>query len=259
MKNLKIAAIIPARMASSRFPGKPLLEIHGLPMIEHVRRRTLLCREFSDVVVATCDKEIYDTIKHYGGKVIMTSADHIMASDRVAEVMNNLDCTHVVNVQGDEILVLPEDLSTMVRLIKDNPLGMVWNAVADVESDAELADSSFVKCVVTRSGKVMYCARDFSYLNFENNFDPVKIIIGVLGYSRKGLLIFSKLPRSPIEILASIDQSRVIENDIPLIAVPFSAAYPGINYPREVPIVKNIIEKDSCQRVIMNKIMNWNY
>ena len=108
--HVRVAAIIPARMASSRLPGKPLLDIAGLPMIEHVRRRARRCRRFVEVVVATCDQEIAQAVKRYGGDVIMTSATHPAASDRVAEAMRHLDCTHVVNVQGDEILVLPEDL-----------------------------------------------------------------------------------------------------------------------------------------------------
>ena len=103
MTDIKIAAVIPARMASIRFPGKPLIEIQGLPMIEHVRRRALLCGGFSEVLVATCDTEILEAVETFGGRVIMTSKEHIMASDRVAEAALNLDCTHVINVQGDEI------------------------------------------------------------------------------------------------------------------------------------------------------------
>ena len=116
MTSIKIAAIIPARMASTRHPGKPLIEIQDLPMIEHVRRRALLCGGFSEVVVATCDTEIVEVVETFGGKIIMTSKEHIMASDRVAEAARNLDCTHVINVQGDEILVRPDDLSNMIAV-----------------------------------------------------------------------------------------------------------------------------------------------
>ena len=100
LSKTRVAAIIPARMASSRFPGKPLLEVRGLPMVEHVRRRALLCKEFSEVVVATCDREIAVAVERHGGVVVMTSSAHKAASDRVAEAMEGLQCTHVVNVQG---------------------------------------------------------------------------------------------------------------------------------------------------------------
>ena len=132
MKNIRVAAIIPARMNSSRYPGKPLVEIEGLPMIEHVRRRVLLCNKFSDVVVATCDNEIKDVVENFGGRVIMTKNTHIMASDRVAEAVIKLECSHVVNVQGDEILVLPDDLTKMIDAIKINPNIEYLNATAPI-------------------------------------------------------------------------------------------------------------------------------
>ena len=118
-----VAAIIPARMGSSRFPGKPLIKVRGLPMVEHVRRRAVLSRVFSAVVVATCDREIADAVEGFGGTVIMTSAAHQAATDRVAEAMTHLDCTHVVNVQGDELLVLPIDLARMVGAMTATPTG----------------------------------------------------------------------------------------------------------------------------------------
>src|SRR3989338_3933279 len=104
---IRVVAVIPARMASNRLPGKPLLEIHGMPMIEHVRRRVLLCELFAEVVVATCDPEIADVVRARGGRCLMTSPDHPGAADRVAEAVRHLDCTYVVDVQGDEILVVP--------------------------------------------------------------------------------------------------------------------------------------------------------
>lgn len=260
MNEVKIAAIIPARMASSRYPGKPLIEIEGLPMIEHVRRRTLLCKEFSDVVVATCDQEIYDTVKKYDGNVMMTSHDHIMASDRVAEAAEHLDCTHVINVQGDEILVLPEDLAVMVDVImvdaiNSSPEKLYWNATASIETEEELGDTSIVKCVLTAHGKIMYCARDFSSLEPTNGFDPVHKILGILGYTRESLNCYKNLPRTPLEVSQSIDQSRIIENDLELFSVPFSGGYPGINEPREVEMVNTILKTDSRQKQVLHQIV----
>ena len=147
MNNLEIAAVIPARMASTRYPGKPLIEIEGLPMIEHVRRRVLLCDKFSDVVVATCDNEIKVAIEEYGGTVIMTSDRHIMASDRVAEAVEILDCSHVINVQGDEILVMPDDLERMVVAIYARPEIEYWNAIAPIEKHVELEDTAIVNFI----------------------------------------------------------------------------------------------------------------
>ena len=256
MSKLKIAAIIPARMASSRYPGKPLINIQGLPMIEHVRRRTLMCDSFSDVVVATCDLEIFNVVKEFGGEVMMTSANHIIASDRVAEASEKLDCEYIINVQGDEILVFPEDLDRMIASIQSNPDRQYWNATAKIETNDELGDESIVKCIVSKSGKIIYCCRNFSHLQLTNGFEPVQKIIGVLGYSREGLSNYIYLSRTPIEEIQSIEQSRIIEHDIPIKAVPFSNGYPGINDKEEEKKVREILKMDSRQKKLLEKILN---
>ena len=251
----KIAAIIPARMASSRFPGKPLLLFNGLPMIEHVRRRTMLCQGFSEVVVATCDREIADVVNQSGGKVIMTSSQHIMASDRVAEAMTHLDCTHVINVQGDEILILPDELQKMIDSMHDNADGKCWNAVARITEADQLTDKSIVKCVTSQTGRIMYCDRNFGDFAGSPNFEPVRIILGILGYERNFLLTYGKLNQAPIEKTKSIDQSRVIENDEIIIPVEFGRGYPGINEPREVELVIQFLVSDQQQKGILRRIL----
>lgn len=240
-------------MASSRLPGKPLIDIHGLPMIEHVRRRTEMCRGFSGVFVATCDQEIADAVQRAGGKVIMTSPSHPAATDRVAEAARQIECTHVVNVQGDEILVRPDDLTAMVRSIEANPAGEAWNAVARIDTAGELADSAIVKCFVSQSNRVLFAARDLTNLPLvAPHFEPARKILGVLGYSRAFLHRYLTLPRTPIETMLSVDQSRMLEHDIVLQGVDFLRGYPGINETREMLAVLDIIERDPEQRALLN-------
>jgi len=256
MGSVRVAAIIPARMASSRFPGKPLLNIRGLPMVEHVRRRAVLCKNFSEVVVATCDREIAAAVESYGGKVIMTSKSHAAASDRVAEAVNYLDCSHVVNVQGDEALVLPDDLQRIVQAIQSERTESAWNATASIESVEELEDKSIVKCVVSRSGRVLFCSRDFHYLPLKNgSFEPVRKILGILAYSCEFLRTYLRLPRTPLECIEQIDQSRIIEHDITLRGVEFSGGYLGINEPREVPLVEKYLLEDPRQQSVLEQIL----
>ena len=257
MNDVKIVAVIPARMASTRHPGKPLILIEGLPMVEHIRRRVLLCDGFSDVIVATCDTEIQEAVKTFGGKVVMTSREHIMASDRVAEVAKVLDCTHVINVQGDEILVVPDDLSNMIESILTHPEYQYWNAIAPIETQQELKDRAIVKCVISNAGKILYCARDFTHLNLNNTFEPVHKILGILGYSIEGLFEFSRLSRTPLEKTQSIDQSRIIEHEIPLHTVIFEKGFPGINDLREEKMVRKILKTDQEQRSILEKILTF--
>jgi 3-deoxy-manno-octulosonate cytidylyltransferase (CMP-KDO synthetase) len=254
---VRVAAIIPARMASSRFPGKPLLKVRDLPMVEHVRRRALRCKLFSEVVVATCDREIAEVVEGYGGRCVMTSSAHPAATDRVAEAARSLDCTHVVNVQGDEILVLAEDLEKMVRAIEKEPEVPVWNAVAPITEAADLADRSVVKAVVSASGRILYCARDFSGLvgKIGERFEPIRRILGILGYSREFLERYSALPRTPLEVAEGIDESRVIEHDVLLRGVEFSKGYPGINEPSEIDLVEQCLQENSAQQALLREIL----
>lgn len=255
--SLRIAAIIPARMASSRFPGKPLLQMYGLPMIEHVRRRALLCKRFSEVVVATCDRSIEETVRAHGGKVVMTSPSHPAATDRVAEAARSLDCTHIVNVQGDEILVLPGDLERMVLAIESNPSAPAWNAVAPLEETGELADPSAVKCVVSSTGRILFCSRNFSALGekLEQGWDPIRRVLGILAYRREFLERYLALRRTPMETAESIDQSRILEHDIPLMGVPFTRGYVGINEQREMEVVQACLKEDPHQQAVLRELL----
>lgn len=254
---VRVAAVIPARMASSRFPGKPLLEVEGLPMVEHVRRRALLCRKFSDVVVATCDAQIAEVVRGYGGVCLMTSPVHPAATDRVSEAAKQLDCTHVINVQGDEILVLPCDLEKMVCAMQAAPDVPAWNAVARIEQPEELSDRSVVKCAMSGSGRILFCSRDFSKvpLSADGGFQPIRKVLGILGYRRDFLARYSTLARTPLEVAESIDQSRIVEHDVALHGVEFKRGYPGINEPREVAVVRDYLNEDPMQQAILQELL----
>lgn len=254
---MRPVAVIPARMASSRLPGKPLLKIRGLPMIEHVRRRVLLCERFSEVVVATCDREIADAVEGYGGKALMTSPTHPGALDRVAEAMEHLDCTHVVNVQGDQILVLPEDLDLMVQAMSADLETEAWNGVGRIEHASALRDPSIVKLFVSRSNRVLFCMRDVTGVSLsEPSFEPVRMSIGVMGYSRGFLERYQRMDRTPLETADSIDHLRILEHDETIRAVDFSKWYPDINEPREVELVERYLSEDPRQRAILEQILS---
>ena len=225
-------------------------------MVEHVRRRVLLAEAFSEVVVATCDKEISDSIQYYGGKVLMTSPDHLGATDRVAEAAQKIDCTHVVNVQGDEILVVPSDLKQAVTSIQAKKGVLAWNAIAPLNNPSDLPNRSIVKCVVSQSHRILYCSRDFSQLPFKDGFKPVQTILGILAYEKEFLIKLKMLKRTPGELLEGIDQNRIVENDILLQGILFSKAYPGINELGEVEIIERYLRGDKNQRDILQKILS---
>ena len=226
-------------------------------MIEHVRRRALRCQGFSEVVVATCDREIAEVVEGSGGGCVMTAAAHPTATDRVAEAARRLDCTHVVNIQGDELLVLPDDLEVMVKAIQEEPEIPAWNAVGRIEQAEELRDRSIVKCALSASGRILYCSRDFSSLasRLRPGYEPFRSLLGVLGYRRDFLERYAALPRTPIEQAESIDQSRIVESDVVLRGVEFSRGYPGVNEPREVDAIERVLNEDPKQQMALEAVL----
>jgi len=256
MAPLRIAAVIPARMRSSRFPGKALLQVRGVPMVEHVRRRTVLSRAFDEVVVATCDDAIAEVVRGHGGRVVMTSPDHAGALDRVAEAIRSVECTHVVNVQGDEILILPDDLRRVAEAVRAQPEIPAWNAVASLDGASELSDPSIVKLVMSMSGRVMFCARDASAIPCrEPGFDPIRKSIGIMALTRAGVEQFTQRPRTTLERATSIDQLRWLEHDLILQTVWLQKGYPTINEPREVPLVEAAFAQDRLQQAILEQVL----
>ena len=213
---------------------------------------------FSDVIVATCDADIAQEVARWGGRFVMTSSTHQAATDRVAEAAESLDCTHVVNVQGDEILVLPEDLALLVRSMRKDPGVEAWNAVDPVGSYDQLSDRSVVKCVISESAKIMYCSRDFSHVfpSPAATYDPVRIILGILAYRKDFLLKYGRMARAPLESVTSVDQNRILENDVTIASVGFACGYPGINEPREVPLVERFLSQDQRQNILLAKILD---
>lgn len=254
---MKIVAVIPAHLASVRFPGKILFKFHGLPMIEHVRRRALLSGAVSDVYIATCDEEIASVITGFGGKVIMTANTHSNGTSRIAEAVQGIECTHVVLLQGDEPLLLPRHLESLVEAIKAKPEGDAWNATAPIEYEEELDRHSFVKCAVAKNDRIMFCFRRtpfFSELKHQQNI--VRKILGLIAYRKDFLMQLTAMPPAPIETVEFIEQMRIIENGFTLQSVPVSPSLPSVNEPAEAHIVLDYIESNEEQKSLLNRILN---
>jgi 3-deoxy-manno-octulosonate cytidylyltransferase (CMP-KDO synthetase) len=255
---MKIIAVIPAHMASVRFPRKILFPFHGLPMIEHVRRRALLSKAFDEVFVATCDEEISNVIRSFGGKVIMTANTHTNGTSRVAEAVKDIDCTHVVLLQGDEPLLLPDHINQLVDAIKQNPKGESWNATGPIDSEEELDRHSFVKCSVTESNRIIYCfRRSPAYCDFEKKQTFIRKILGLIAFRKDFLEEIIEMPVSRIEKYEFIEQMRVIENGHCMISVPVFPSLPSVNEPGEADIVYNYISDSIDQNNILDRVLNF--
>jgi 3-deoxy-manno-octulosonate cytidylyltransferase (CMP-KDO synthetase) len=252
---MKIVAVIPAHMASVRFPGKILFPFHGLPMIEHVRRRALLSQAISDVIVATCDEDIARVIRGFGGTVVMTANTHKNGTTRVAEAAKNIDCTHVILLQGDEPLLLPRHVDAMADAMCANPGGDAWNATGPIENVDELDRHSFVKCAVSQSGRIMHCFRrtpGYSSLQLQQQF--IRKILGIVAYRIDFLLKLATLPSAPIESAEFIEQMRILENDFMLQSVSVAPSLPSVNEPHEANVVLEYIRQNPEQKSLLEKI-----
>ncbi len=253
---MKIIAVIPAHMASVRFPRKILFEFHGLPMIEHVRRRALLSKTFDEVYVATCDEEIASVIRSFGGKVIITANTHTNGTSRVAEAVKDIDCTHVVLLQGDEPLMLPSHVMELVSAIRQNPEIESWNATGPIDQPEELDKHSFVKCAVAKSGRIIFCfRRSPGYSDFEKQKIFIRKILGLIAFRKSFLQKLVALPVSTIEQFEFIEQMRVIENGYIMMSVPVEPSLPSVNEPGEADIVLNYIESIKEQKLLLDTIL----
>jgi 3-deoxy-manno-octulosonate cytidylyltransferase (CMP-KDO synthetase) len=254
---MKIIAVIPAHMASVRFPGKILFPFHGLPMIEHVRRRALMSESLAEVIVATCDDDIATAVRGFGGRVVMTSNTHKNGTTRVAEAVKDIDCSHVMLLQGDEPLLLPRHIDTVAKAIEADPNGDAWNATGPIEHPDELDRNSFVKSAVGDKNRILYCfRRSPCYSDFDTQKTFVRKMLGIIAYRKDFLLEITELLPSLIEQAESIEQMRIIENGYAITSVPVIPSLPSVNEPKEAEIVLEYIRSNGEQMELLSMVVN---
>jgi 3-deoxy-manno-octulosonate cytidylyltransferase (CMP-KDO synthetase) len=256
IKEKNVIAVIPAHMASVRFPGKILYEIHGLPMIEHVRRRALLSESINRVIVATCDEEIAASIREFGGEVIMTSNQHKNGSSRVAEAVLDVDCSHVIVLQGDEPLLIPDHLDELVWSIDKYSDADAWNATGPIDESVELDRHSFVKCAVNANNNILYCfRRSPGYAEFSIQQSYIRKILGLFAFKKQFLLDLVKLKPGVIESAEFIEQMRILENGYKLQSVSVSPSLPSVNEPDEAGIILDYLDQNTIQKNLLDTIL----
>ncbi len=244
---MKVVAIIPARMAATRFPNKPLAPILGLPMIEHVRRRVTMCKDLDDVIVATCDKEIREVVEAAGGKVVMTSDTHERCTDRIAEAAGTINADVIINVQGDEPLVLPEMMSEVIKPFwDDNELPCV-NLVTRIVDDDEFEDPNAPKVVTNRFGELLYISREpIPSKKKADNTEYVKLKqLGIISFRSDFLQIFTKLELTPLEKIESVDMNRAVEHGYRVKIIETKGQMIGVDVPTDIRRVEEILKFDS--------------
>jgi 3-deoxy-manno-octulosonate cytidylyltransferase (CMP-KDO synthetase) len=240
---LSIVAVIPARYASSRLPGKPLADLDGRPMIEHVYRRVAASKILSDVIVATDDLRVATRVNEFGGKVRLTKVTHETGTDRLAEVAASLDCDVIVNVQGDEPLVDPHAIDELVApFIADRSLQMttLYRRIHDI---AELNNPNTVKVVIDRGGFALYFSRaPIPHLRDpRGGWPPLYRHIGLYAYRRSALLVLASLEPTPLERAEALEQLRALEHGIRIKAVETSHESFEVNTPEDLEQVRRLL------------------
>lgn len=243
-------AIIPARWASTRFPGKPLAQIKKKPMIQWVVEQAQKASRISEVIVATDDDRVFDTVTGFGGKAVMTSQDHATGSDRIAEVASGLKCDIVVNIQGDEPLIPPENIDQVIGCLDKNPTLNVATLMMAVRESDEITDSNVVKVVTDQQGKALYFSRSaipFHRDEWKNGL-PSKTSrvfkhIGLYAYTRSFLLEFTRMDPTPIEQLEKLEQLRILEHGYPIQVEITEKASIGVDRVEDLEKIERFLEK----------------
>lgn len=247
---MNVVGIIPARIGSSRFPGKPLALIQGIPMIGHCFLRSKMCSELSEVYVATCDREIHDYVVSIGGKAVMTSSDHERASDRTAEAMLKIERASgvqidiVVMIQGDEPMIVPEMISASLEPF-DNQSVNVVNLMANLTSVEEFEDPNEVKVVVNNNNEALYFSREpIPSRKKGAHRVPMLKQVCIIPFRRDYLLKFNQIDQGELEQAESVDMMRVLEvgDKVHMVHTPYETY--SVDTPDDLAHVDRLMHAD---------------
>ncbi len=244
----RVVVVIPARYASSRLPGKPLADIHGKPMIQHVVERARMATLVNDVIVATDDQRIMDAVYAFGGTAVMTPADCPSGSDRIALVARGLTATEIiVNVQGDEPVIPPAMIDEAVAPLLQDPSLPVGTLVTRLRSTEELLDPNTVKAVLDRGGRCLYFSR--SPIPFGRDLTPAELIercpvyrhIGMYVYRRDFLMRYAALEQTPLEQAEKLEQLRILEHGYAIHAAVTAHVSIAVDTPADLDRVRTLM------------------
>jgi len=250
----KLVVVIPARMASSRFPGKPLAPILDLPMLEHVRRRSLLAVGVDEVVVATCDREIMDFVHSMGGRAVMTANTHERCSERVGEAMRSLTGDVVVVVQGDEPLLFPEAIQQVAEPLLQQNDALCVSLLSPLEGEADYATPGIVKAACDQRGQVFFLSRAPIPYFQKPGAPPVYRETGIRAFRADFLQTYCELPETPFERVEAVDMLRVLEHGYRIHGVVTKYVTMGVDYVEEIAKVEQVLRTDPVQRGFYERI-----
>ena len=250
----KTLGVIPARMASSRFPGKPLEKILGIPMLAHCYERALLSKACDKLVIATPDKEIMNWAKNHEIPVILTGHHHQRATERAQETLDILSeqgetYDFILLLQGDEPQIFPDDIKNLSDAFCGSELEIV-NLVYPIDSD-DLGNPNVVKAIMSNTSKISF----FTRAHVPNRSDNAMRQLGMIGFTIAALTQYTNLQPTPLEELESIDMMRLLENDYEINAVISSSPILGVDNPEDITKVELMMTKDLLLETYQDKYL----
>lgn len=244
---MKFLGVIPSRYASTRLEGKPLKDICGHTMIEWVYKRTKLSN-LDEVVVATDDERIYKEVERFGGKAILTSKEHENGTSRIAEVCTKYeDYDVIVNVQGDEPLIEPEMINSIINSFKEDDTISMSTLKYKIDTMEEIENPNYVKVITDKKGYALYFSRSVipypRKLDIQNYYKHV----GIYGYKRDFVVEYAKMESTPLELSESLEQLRALENGyrIKVMETPYKII--GVDTQEELEKVREYIKENGLK------------
>ncbi|MEO8070858.1 MAG: 3-deoxy-manno-octulosonate cytidylyltransferase [Acidobacteriota bacterium] len=242
-KSARVVAVIPARFRSTRLPGKPLALIDGRSMIEHVYRRVVDARSVDAVLVATDDERIARAVDAFGGTAVMTAADHLTGTDRLAEVAAHLTSQLLVNVQGDEPLITPDAIDTAVRPLLDHPDDVMSTLRKRIDDPADLANPSVVKLVIDGNGYALYFSRvALPFVRPDQRAPTMWRHLGLYVYQRQFLIALAGLRETALERAEGLEQLRALEHGFRIRTIETSVETIGVDTPEDLERVRHLVQ-----------------
>ena len=245
---LQVLAVIPARYASTRLPGKVLMEVAGKPIVQHVYDRTCHAHLVDDVVVATDDERVVGALKRFGTNVVMTSPDHPSGTDRIAEVAASSSAEIIVNVQGCEAIIDPRMIDEAIQPLLDDPNVLMATLKHRITDQSEIDDPNVVKVVTDKRNRALYFSRA-----------PIPAVrdiadrkarqrcyfkhIGLYVYRRDFLLSYAKMAPTPLEKLEKLEQLRALENGFEIVVIETQYDSVGVDTMESFERVKQLLER----------------
>lgn len=242
---MKVVGVIPARMGSSRFPGKPLAKIYGKTMIEHVFQRSRMSKSLDELYVATCDEDIAEEVRKFGGKPIMTSDCHERCTDRVAEAVEKSQAEIVVIIQGDEPMVYPDMIDHAVEAIKADDSVVCVNLMEEILSDEDFHDPNEVKVVVDKDSNALYFSREPipSSKKGAKGYPRYKQVC-IMPFRKDFLYRYNKLEPTLLEAIESVDMLRILEHGYKVKMVLTERITCSVDTPEDLEEVENLMVND---------------